>query len=428
MVFERRFRTLLIVILAAFAVWLPCAVGGVAGQREAFFGSGAGWTEGRYTSDFGLPRATADIGYSAPDEDVPVFDRCYPAFAVRIIGLFPRSRTGAIVWTLSLLAVYLSVLCVACRSPIPLFALTFAPVLHNLSSGNSVALAAACSAVFLALYRSESWKGRILAACALGTAAALKLIPALLGVLYLRDIFSPDAAARKRAFGLAVFAASVFAVLFVLPFGLMPDGFGGMRDFWHNALANGDHYCVRAAFGFGPIARTGMILLGRSWKDSPEILSLLQDMSMIYGIAVLFWGAWRRDRLLVVIGMMLAARNMMTYGLLYLIPVFFLEGNRWRRIDLLAFFILFVPLQIVWIRFGYVYSANPFLVNVMLLFLPFLRQLSPLSERTRRNQDESYQQPGELSTAPSTTQPKGNTDMNKKEITEKRNKLQGDCG
>lgn len=365
-------------LVGAFALWLPLALVDVAGQRALFSGSSQDWL-----SDYWMPRLTCETGYSsvpsealrhqAPAEGgwrdadwlVARHDRCYPPAGTLFLRIFPLSCGGAWAWTILGGLVYLAAACFAARSFAPLFLAASAPFLFNLALGNTVWLSAAAVALFLSGYRSERRDVRLLSALALGVAAAMKVSPAVLGLLYLPDVVRE---ARRREFTtlkLVLVAAFAAAALFVLPFAAMPDGFGGLPAMMENAAANADYYCTRAAFGLGALWRTVQIALGHGWDAQDGGLVLLQRCGQLLGLGFFVRGVLRRDLLLVVGGYLLLTPNTMFYGLLYLLPVAFLERlSRWELLCLLA---MTCPLQLALPIGGTWLSANGAVANVALL-------------------------------------------------------------
>lgn len=400
-------KVLLFALCAAFIVWLPLAIANLGGQRYLFLDAGKDWF-----CDFWIVRITLEVGYSQPstgdfkqllaehcgwmDEnssstDKPCYkDRCYPPLGMLPLKPFPINNAGAYGWMVVSALTYLLLCWLAVRRSAALLIAFSYPFLFNLCQCNTIALAAGAIAVFLAYYRSERLSLRLLAAISLGVAAAMKMSPALLGVLYLPEILDfRQFSWRNRSFiGYAALSAAVFFALFLLPFALMPDGFGGISQFFINAAENGRFFASRASFGFGAVCRTIQIVAGIDWRSGNLALTVCRIAGQVFGFAILFVGAFRRSRILTVAGFILAVPNMLFYGLLYLLPAIALDiKERAVRTDWLFALLVFVivcPLQLVHATGGGVLVANGPLANFALIALIFSIALSGQAANLRR--------------------------------------------
>ena len=380
-------RIIFFALVACFTIWLPLAFFGLCGQRSALSCSGDLWQ-----SDFWMPRITLELGYSAlPSAEITkltegkkiwpnaktavnLYDRCYPPVGMLPLAPFPLSQQGADFWMLFGAAAYLAIVAVAIgfRKALPL-ALT-APFVFNFVQSNTIWLAAATATIFLVWHDSSVRSRRLAAAIALGLAASMKFSPALLGAMYLPKIFGKDASQRRSALGCAALAATAFLALFIIPFTAMPDGFGGMRAMFANAVENGRHYGAISAFGLGALYRSFLIVVKGSWSAADPVLRSLQGVGQLLGLAAIACGAWRKDRTLAAAGMILTFPNMMFYSLLYLLPAIAAEKRPLTWFEGVLLFMMTCPLQLTVTKAtGQVLSANPTLANAALIALMAVR-------------------------------------------------------
>lgn len=373
-------RIFSVALLVAFAVWAVCAAFGLAGQRTLFF------REGReLLSDFWMPRTCAETGYRTdPVERLPVFagvkqsgwvdgemhvaqhDRCYPAVAVVPMRIFPRTWTGAWIWSACVTLLFIASLCLVSRNWWPLVLLASMPVVFNVERGNPVGIAAACCGLFLSGYRSERKGVRIAAALALSVAACLKISPVLLGALYLRE----------RDWRSILWCVVFSSVLFFVPWLFVQDSFAAIPVMLENAEANFMEYARAAEFGLVDLWRTVRVALHQDCMHLwPRCLAVTR-VSQAIGLVAVGIGAWRRDLLLTVAGMLWAAGNMHYYGALYLLPVFvlvyggYVRAARTELVPLFLWFVILCPLQIVVAG----HSANAVLCNLAVIALCLWRR------------------------------------------------------
>ena len=320
---DRAARTLLAVLLAAEFLWLALAVSGRGGQRELFNDRGRD-----LFGDFWMPRICLRDGYTPPEPlagsgwkdgvyEVAAYDRCYPPAAMLPLRPVPATRGGALCWALVSAALFMLAMFVpARRAPAALAVLPLSmPFLFGLERANTVWVSAACVGVFLSWYESEDrWK-RVAAALALSVAAVFKISPALLGVLYFNT--RRGVAVREMAL-----CATVGVLLFFGGFPFVPDGFGGLGAMFSNMAANAEIYARSTDFGLLPVWRAARVLAGQDCSAPWAGMTAVLRISQAIGFAVLLRGCVLRDRLLAVGGMLMAAGNMLYYGMLYLAPVF----------------------------------------------------------------------------------------------------------
>jgi len=347
----------------------------VGGQRGLFH------EEGRdLLTDYWMPQTCLVEGYAEVGDRMPSFngvkhsgwvdgkmcvasfDRCYPAFALLPFRLFPATWAGAWAWTILSALALTGVLCVMAHSLWPLVLLCSMPVLFNIDRGNPVVLTAALVGVFLVWYRSETrWK-RVAAALAISAATCLKISPVVLGALYLRE-------RDWKGIGLcAVFTC----FLFFVPWFMIPCGLSGLPLMIANACEHSSFFSRVAEFGLVGIWRTLRVALHQDCTHVWPGCLVAVRISQALGFAMVAWGAWKRNILWAVVGMLWAAGNMHYYGALYLLPVFVLTISFSRSTptpvhytSLLLWFVILCPFQFVVMG----HSANGILCNLASLTL-----------------------------------------------------------
>ena len=396
-------------LLAAFAVWAVCAALGIAGQRKLFYEEGH---EEMY--DFWMPRMCVEQGYTSaksvdygidpksggvrankkpvgeivefsdwyPTKDGLKFvtgdmDKVYPALALLPYMPFPATRAGA--WWFSGLsaALFFATIILISRSNaarhgiralphggvMPYLVALSMPFLFALERGNPVWISAAAVGVFLAWWDDEKGWRRYVAAVCLSIAAVLKVAPAALGLLYMFG-------GKKVDWKMASFSAAVAVTLFAVPWLFVNDGFEAIPIMIRNAAHHADFVLRTSDFGFVQVWRAIRVAVGLDVHDPWSGMYMVARISQLFGFIALLVGCRRRDYLLLVGGMLLAAGNMYYYGALYLLPVFGLEigrdyGSRSTAVALRMFlwFVILCPLQIV--VFGH--SGNAVLANLALM-------------------------------------------------------------
>lgn len=348
-------------------------------------------------SDYWCPWLCANDGYQqAVEADfqrpgggvhrMSEMDRCYPAFAMIPHRVLPYSEEAAVGYTLAGAIVFLLALVTLSNKKwwVVMMALT-APFIFSFDRANPIWFSAAGVAVFLAWWDDENpWKRTAASAC-LAIAAAIKLVPIVLLVLYAREFvkrrnrtieqsgqpvcrsLGEGGANNFSIFRQVFIAASLFLILLLVPF-FWFSGLDGFAQWLHNAVANGRVMAAHTAFGFYTFVRAIKVVLGMDWHEG---VTGWRIATQAFGGVLLLASIFARSRysaiLLAVTGMLFAAGNMMFYGALYLIPVFLLclgvaEGedgfcssnaskenrttNHEPRITLFLWFSIFCPFQI----------------------------------------------------------------------------------
>ena len=351
---DRISRTLFAALLAAELVWLPLAIAGRGGQRCMFED---GFQD--LFGDFWMPRICLRDGYTPTEaveksgwQDgvyrVAAMDRCYPPPAMMPLRLFPATHGGALCWAMVSAALFMLAMVIPARRCLAVLAVLplSMPFVFNLERANAVWISAACVGVFLSWYDSEDrWK-RVVAALALGVAAAFKISPALLGVLYFNT-------RRGVAVREIMLSAAVGALLFFGGFLFVLEGLGGLGAMLSNAATNGGSYGRCTDFGLVPLWRAMRVLVGQDCSAPWPGLMAAMRISQAAGLVLALAGCVRRDRLLATVGMLMSAGNMLYYGMLYLAPAFAFwaaDGARRasvRRIEAMLWFAVLCPLQLV---------------------------------------------------------------------------------
>jgi len=298
--------------------------------------------------DYQVTRQCAETGYLAWSRAPQ--DAAYTPFTLLLTRPFPASTAGGTLFTAAMLALFLAALYPALRTAdsatrrlFLLGAAASAPVLYAVEWGNPVLLAGACTALFLAWYRSPVPAQRRAAAVALAAAAVLKIAPALLAVLWL-----PRRGARFPGRTVALFMGAG-AVLFVAPF-LFYGGLAGFEQWFANAAANAAHYVHKTAWGFVPIARTVRVAMGADVTQAWAGIGLERALAACLGALCLVAAVRRRgDGRAVfpaVAALLLLPGNMHFYTGVYLLAAWAV-----RPIGLAAACAAFAtacPLQVPW--------------------------------------------------------------------------------
>lgn len=383
-----------------FIVWAVAAALGMLGQRKLFYEEGS---EELY--DFWMPRMCVEQGYIGHPEQYEGFvdvrkgkpivvddrdvvwsdwytngertlfvtgwrDKVYPVFSLLPFKLFPATRFGGYLWSVIAGLVFLLSICLVSKSLWPLVLVLSMPFIFNIERGNPVWISAACVGVFLAWWDDErEWK-RLVAAMCLAMAGVMKIAPFALGLIYFTKL-------RWRP----VLLCGVLSLFFVfVPWAFCRDGFAALTVMIKNA-AEHSQYVLRASdFGLVQFWRTVRIVLGQSVQEVWPGMKLVAVTSQLIGAGALIYGVCRRDKLLMVGGMLWAAGNMYYYAMLYVLPVFVLEWiagekaprDRDQRLVMVEAFLwlaLLSPLQVVVLG----HSANQVIGNVALMGLMTLK-------------------------------------------------------
>ena len=404
-------------MIAFFTLWAVCAALGVLGQRKLFYEGGR---EELY--DFWMPRMCLEQGYVGHPEryqglvdakkrepiiidDIDVLwsdwytdgektffitgwrDRVYPLFGILPLKPFPATRFGGYLWSGVAGLVFLASLCLISKSWWPLLLAFSMPFLFNLERGNTTWLSAAFAGVFLAWWDDEKdWK-QLAAAVCLAVAGGLKVTPFALGLIYFTKW-------RWRPVLLCGFLSAVFVFV---PWMFISDGLAEFSAMIRNAAAQSQFMQRGSDIGLVQLWRTVRIVLGQSVQEVWPGMKLVAVTSQLIGTAALIYGVCRRDKLLMVGGMLWAAGNMYYYAMLYMLPVFVLDwivgekgagGRSWsselelesgggdfswsqglKVVEALLWLALLSPLQLVLLG----HSANQVIGNLSLLGLMLFR-------------------------------------------------------
>ena len=382
------YRFFFFALFAAFVAWGVMAVFGLAGQRRLFYEEGA-----EELSDFWMPRMCLEQGYIGhqvryeglvdcrshkpievdergvelsgwyTDGENRMFltgwrDKVYPRFAILPFALFPATRLGGYLWSFIAGVLLLCSLCIPVRSWAPsLLAMTM-PFLFNLERGNPVWLSAACVGLFLAWWDDEKeWK-RLLAAACLAVAGAMKIAPLALGAIY----FS------KWRWKPVLLCAGLTLALMLVPWFFGEEGVAAFPVMLRNAAEHNGYVLRVSDFGIVQLWRTVRFVQGLDVQSPWPGMMVVARLSQIFGLLCVFVGASRRNYILLVGGMLVAAGNMYYYAALYMLPVLVLDFNgkdKASGIELLLWFALLCPLQLI--VFGR--SANQVVGNLAVLAL-----------------------------------------------------------
>ena len=376
-------------LLAAGALWgVQLAARPQGAAARAFFEQG----RDRF-GDFRMPRVCAEWGYA--NDRQPRRDSCYPALGSLLVKPFPFKSgawfagLGALLWAAAFLA-----LADGRKGLLPLAAcLVSAPMVFALERGNPIVHAAAASLLFVAWHDAEArWK-RGVAYVALAVAAALKIVPAVLGVLVLgraRRLDGGTGSWWRTCRGDGGVLAALGALLFFVPF-VWCGGCEGFAQWLRNAAENASAYVHSGAWGAVAIGRTARSVMLHVDVTQPwPGLGLERLVNAALGLgclAVAVRGLWTgrsagtadptsgrngmadptsgrngmadpaggrngtADRgdvlMLVTAALLLVPGNMHFYSGVYLLPVFALrlrEGMGWG--EAACWFALLCPLQV----------------------------------------------------------------------------------
>ena len=228
--------------------------------------------------------------------------------------------------------------------------------LINIERGNNMVYAAAFVSIFLALYKSENRTEQIIALISLGLASALKIYPAILGLLLLQEKRYKD-----------IFIASIITLILVfLPFLFFKNGFHNIPRIFYNMKELTHSYGIR--YGFYNIIR----ILQNSYKYAKlftMIGYLLMLVSIIYSFTINEY--WKKVCLL----SMLIIHQPTTgfYAELFLYPsiILFLSKDNFVKQDLI-FLVLFsfhlMPLQIPFITSPNLVPIISIIIWLIILF------------------------------------------------------------
>ena len=306
-----------------------------------------------------VPWVGCHDAYSGGDRDgIRALDRAYPPLCYDILRPFPKDvRAGGMAFAFFSSALFVLGFAVLVRSKgasIPCtVALAFAaglssPLLATAINANVIALAAAGVMLWAAWRNADNPWLRGAAVAALAFAAAIKIVPAVFALCYLRE-------RRFREFAVLAFAA---AALFFIPFAWY-GGMDGFCEWFANAHGNAVFYRSKGAWGLVPIDRTIRVMGGMPARDTFDwpTLGVRRAVNVMAGLACLVAALCRgcegRHGCLMLCGaMLLIPGNMHFYTGIYLFVPFVEwwkggEVEKWRN-SLTAFcwFLIFSPLQI----------------------------------------------------------------------------------
>ena len=409
-------RRLIFVCLAGlFVLWAGSAALGLFGQHKLFYEEGS---EELY--DFWMPRMCLEQGYVGHPEQYEGFvdvrkgkpivvddrdvvwsdwytdgseklfitgwrDKVYPKIALLPVAPFPATRVGGYLWSALAGVIFLASLCLVGRSWKPILLALSMPFIFNFERGNPVWLSAACVGIFLAWWDDEcEWKSMVAAGC-LAVAAALKIVPGVLGIIYFTKW-------RRKP---VLFSGAFAAALVFVPWFFDRDGFAALGAMVRNASEHSEFVLRASDFGLIELWRTARVVLGLDVTSPWPGMMVVARLSQLFGLVALIFGAKRRDYLLLVGGMMLLAGNMYYYAMLYVLPALVIdlfsrgeggEGEEFSRvervdrvegeerkwwiwIELGLWLALLSPLQVVVLG----HSANQVIGNVALMGLMGIR-------------------------------------------------------
>ena len=360
-----------------------------AGQDKVWYKAGR-----EYLSDYFMPRNTVTHvnPYREPAHvqafsfrrggdivaregwDVEEHDRVYPAGALLPLSWFEESLEGARFCNVFLIGAFILVVC-AClscspRAPHPLACvplLLSGPFLFACERGNPIWLAAAGTLFFLLFWDYPARHVRWLAAMALSIAAAVKVVPAVLGILYLGPVIfrfrEEGPSSLRRSLSTPTLCVIFGAIAFVFPWFFVA-GIETFPDWWRACQEHAAHYGPRTMFGFVGLYRTAMIALNGSWEGTVGF-ALAWWVNILCGVGALGYAVWATQRsryasvLLATSGLLLLSVNMQPYTALYLLPAFFLwlterpdapRVNAWKWlfvfVECVAWFVIWTPLQL----------------------------------------------------------------------------------
>ena len=429
--FRPSYKLIFVCLAGLFVLWAVAAALGLFGQRKLFYEGGR---EELY--DFWMPRMCLEQGYVGHPEQYEGFvdvrnrkpivvddrdvvwsdwytngertlfvtgwrDKVYPVISLLPFKLFPATRFGGYLWSAIAGAVMLLSLCMIAKSWQPILLALSMPFIFNIERGNPVWISAACVGVFLAWWNDEKeWKRLVAAAC-LAVAGTMKIAPFALGLVYF----------TKWRWRPVLLCGILSLVLMFVPWAFCRDGFAALPVMIKNATLHAQFVQRASDFGLVQLWRTVRIVLGQDVHEVWPGMKLVAVTSQLIGAAALIYGVCRRDKLLMVGGMLWAAGNMYYYAMLYMLPVFVLEwivgekgaGDRswsselelesgggdfsWSQglvmVEALLWLALLSPVQLVLLG----HSANQVIGNLSLLGLMLLRTGRRVGESVLRGQE-----------------------------------------
>lgn len=290
----------------------------------------------------------------------PAFEVVYPLFAHWMLTFFPNSFLGGFLNSFVgcfILFLSLSVfvqrrlknLTFICKMVI-LFACFCAwQVPYVFERSNQLPYAAGLVALFLALYDSNRFWERCVAAVALAMAAALKVSPALFGVVYFVSPFKSATRRRMDWISVGICVMAAFVLVFG-PFWWHGQGFVEITRLYRNVVENAGRYMRGAAWGIVAIWRelafVGSAPSGLTFGVARFSNVGLGIIGLVASVLPNRFGVRPHERLLFsASAVMLLPTNTCSYTALYLFPAFLMtESHDWKMHVL--WLMLFLPIQI----------------------------------------------------------------------------------
>ena len=233
------------------------------------------------------------------------------------------------------------------------------PTVFAFERGNIILFAAGLCGYFLLGYKSENRVLRELSFLALAAAAALKIFPALFGLLLLSE------RRYKEALRLLVYGA----LLAFLPFVFLQGGFSGLPLLFENFGAHAAYYrrLIFPRFGFRLFASltydapwASAFLRDQFWKAGDKLYMVMPVVDVLLSIGCALTALFRKRRFEAALAIALILINYPVnsgaYTSLYLLPVIAMylscdeltKRDRWL---LAAFVVILQPLQLPFPRF-----------------------------------------------------------------------------
>lgn len=254
-----------------------------------------------------------------------------------------------------------------------LFAFSSAPFIFLLERGNLLLLTLVLSVFFMMYYKSENPALREIAYISLALAAGLKIYPAMLGLMLLREK-NWKGAMRCVIYGVIIFVAPFFIL----------GGYGKIVLYIENLK-----YAAEATKGYHVAAATLLNLsnsialvvkfLGGTIDTGFAIARYLQYPLLLFALVGLFFvkSDWKTALVLVLVLVMLPSFNWYYSGCFYLIPLFmFLNSEHTRKID--YFYLLFMCTALLPVTFINSIVSNPYRANADFAASGYLCNISGL--------------------------------------------------
>ncbi|QWT53233.1 glycosyltransferase 87 family protein [Eubacterium sp. MSJ-33] len=337
-----------IIIICSFLVWICAIIISPEGmQRSLFFLEMKDfWADGTNTT--GL----ASIRNPYLDDSIGLENAAYPPLAYDLFYLLAHASKAPSngyldyyyqpLWTMIFtIAIYMSVLLIyivnsrqfndgnkgailACVA-----ILLSRPMLYTIERGNILIIAVVAICVFIYYYDSADKLKKEIAILCLAIAAAIKLTPALLGILL---IYKKDwkAAMRTLIYGI---------LFFVVPFFFLQGGIHNLSQMLKNVQAHVAHYSYVSS-GTGlieSINKYGKMIFGGGWYIKGEIRISIELIKNIICIVLLLGGSVIKEKwkkvLNVVVVLLIYPSVSGQYCLLYLIPFTVLFFRHTESVD-----------------------------------------------------------------------------------------------